>query len=272
MARAYGRFLPLSLPRRMMGDWLAISRSVPLAHGERRIDIGPLRAAVAAARPRPNWLPIFFKAYALVAANRPALRRLYVPRPWARLYEHPENVGSIAISRTLDGEDALFYLPIPAPETMSIRELDGYLKAVRELPLADVPAFRRQLRWARLPTPVRRGFFRLGMGWFGRQRARQLGTFGMSVLASMGVANLSTLVPLTTMIHYTPFDKDGSMFLRIALDHRVLDGLEAAYALREMEFMLNGPILEEVRQAVPPGRRPDLLGRVLPRVSARPAG
>ena len=86
------------------------------------------------------------------------------------------------------------------------------------------------------------------MGWMANQRARQLGTFGMSVLASMGAAMLAGPVPWTTMIHYTPFDETGSMHLRMALDHRVLDGVEAAFALHKMENALNGPILDEVRQ------------------------
>jgi hypothetical protein len=50
------------------------------------------------------------------------------------------------------------------------------------------------------------------------------------------------------MIHYTPFDETGSMHLRMAIDHRVLDGVEAAFALHKMENALNGPILDEVRQ------------------------
>jgi hypothetical protein len=232
----------------MIGDFLAMSQPIPLAHGERRIDIRPLREAVAKARPRPNWLPLFFKAYATVAAARPVLRRLYVRRPWARLYEYPENVGSVVISRVLDGEDAMFYLPITNPEMRSITEIDTLLKEARLKPLAEVPAFRRQLRLARLPSLIRRPVFRLGMDWMPRQRVRMLGTFGMSVLANMGIANLTTWVPWTTMIHYTPFDEAGSMHLRIAIDHRVLDGLEVAYALREMEEVLNGPILDEVRQ------------------------
>jgi len=232
----------------MIGDFLAMSQPIPLAHGERRIDIRPLRTAVAAARPRPSWLTLFFKAYATVAAARPALRRLYVRRPWPRLYEHPENIGSVVISRVLEGDEALFYLPIVSPEKRSITELETLLKEARLKPIAEIPAFRRQLRLARLPGLLRRTVFRLGMNWMGLQRVRLLGTFGMSVLASMGIANLTTWVPWTTMIHYTPFDEAGSMFLRIAIDHRVLDGLEVAYALREMEEILNGTILEEVRQ------------------------
>jgi hypothetical protein len=247
MGKARGRYLSLSLARRMIGDFLRMSRPIPLAHGERRADLRPLREAVAAVRPRPNWLPIFFKAYAMVAASRPALRRVYVPSPWPRLYEHSENIGSIVVSRPLEGEDALFYLPITTPEKLPLVEIDRRLREARELPFGEVPAFRRQLRLARLPGPIRRTVYRVAMNWSGDQRVRFLGTFGMSVLASMGIANISTWVPWTTMIHYTPFYDDGSVFLRIALDHRVLDGLEVALALREMEQALLGPILDEVR-------------------------
>lgn len=247
VSKARGRYLPLSLARQMIGDFIELSRPIPLAHGERRIDIRSLRDAVKSARPRPNWLPLFFKAYAVVSAQRPALRRLYVRRPWPRLYEHPETIGSVVISRPLEGEDALFYVPISSPENRPLIEIDRLLRNARERPIQEVPALRRQLRLARLPGPIRRTVYSTAMNWSGKARVRHLGTFGMSVLASMGIANLTTLVPWTTMIHYTPFDESGSMHLRIAIDHRVLDGLEIAYALREMEEVLNGPILEEVR-------------------------
>lgn len=184
----------------------------------------------------------------MVAAARPVLRRIYVSRPWPRLYEHDKNIGSIVASRPLGGDDALFYLTISTPERRPLAEIDRMLCAAREAPLAKIKAFRRQLRMAKLPWLIRRPFYRAAMNWFGSQRARFLGTFGMSVLASMGVANLTTWTPWTTMIHYTPFHEDGSVYLRIALDHRVLDGLEAALALREMEHALLGPILDEVRR------------------------
>ena len=65
--------------------------------------------------------------------------------------------------------------------------------------------------------------------------------------ADMGIANLSTWVPWTTMIHYTPFDDAGSMLLRIAIDHRVLDGATVARALADLEHVLHHEILEELR-------------------------
>src|SRR5262249_2230360 len=158
-------------------------------------------------RPRPNWLPLFFKAYAMVAAARPVLRRMFVRRPWPHLYEHHENVGSVVLSRVVEGDEALLYLPISSPEKRSITEIDTLLKEARLKPLEQVTAFRRQLRLGRLPFPIRRLAYYLGMDWMPTQRVRLLGTFGMSVLASMGIANLTTWVPWTTMIHYTPFDE-----------------------------------------------------------------
>jgi hypothetical protein len=245
----HGRKIPLSLARKMIGDFLAVSQRVPLAHGERRIDIRALRVAMAAMpRPRPKWPPLFFKAYAIVAATRPALRRLFVRRPWPYLYEHPENVGSVVISRHLEGDAALLYLPIVSPEKLSLREIERLLREAVEKPIAEIPAFRRQVRLGRLPDFCRRTVLQLAVDWTTHQRARQLGTFGMSVMADMGIANLTTLVPWTTMIHYSPFDDAGSMLLRIAIDHRVLDGVQVAYALREMEEVLNRQILQEVLQ------------------------
>ena len=247
VAKDRGRYLPLSLPRRMVCDWLRYSQAVPLANGERRADLRPLKEAVGACRPRPNLLALFFKAYAMVAANRPILRRTYVPYPRPRLYEHPENVGSVVISRKVDGEDALFYLPITAPERLPIVEIERRWTEARHLPLHQIPAFRRQLRMARMPWPIRPLLLGLGMNCFGRHRVRFLGTYGMSVLASMGAATLTTLVPWTTMLHFTPWEDDGWLTIRIALDHRVLDGVEAALVGREIQEVLNGPIADEVR-------------------------
>ena len=38
--------------------------------------------------PRPSWCAIFTKAYAVVAARYPELRRAYLKFPFPRLYEH----------------------------------------------------------------------------------------------------------------------------------------------------------------------------------------
>src|SRR5262249_7074736 len=143
------------------------------------------------------------------------------------------------------------YLPIVAPEKLSLREIERLLKDAREKPITEIPAFRRQVRMGRLPGVCPRSLLRLSTEWTARHRARELGTFGINALTSLGIGNVTTWLPSTTMIHSTPLDDLGSMCLRIALDHRVLDGLEVAYALREMEEVLNRQILDEVLQMDP---------------------
>ena len=246
MTKDRGTYKKLSLTRRMIGDFLRMSKRVPIAHGERRIVLTELRAAVAACRPRPNWVPIFFKAFATVAASRPALRQSYIPYPRPQIFEYPINLGACVISRQIEGDEGLVNLVIPSPEKRSIVELDREIKESRLKPIADVPSFRRQVRLAKLPWPIRPLAYKLG-DWSGKYKVRTMGTFGMSCTASMGLSNISTWFPWTTMIHYTPFHDDDSMMLRLGIDHRVFDGLEAAYALREMEQVLNTSILEEVR-------------------------
>lgn len=241
-----GQYKKLSLARRMIGDFLRMSQRIPLAHGERRIVLTELRRAVAACRPRPNWLPIFFKAFATVAATRPALRQTYISYPWPRLYEYSKNIGAVVISRQIEGDEGLVNLLISNPEAKSIVELEKEIKEARLKPIQEVESFRRQIRLAKLPWPVRKLAYMMGE-WSGKHRIRAMGTFGMSCTASMGLSNISTWFPWTTMIHYTPFEDDDSMMLRLGIDHRVFDGLEAAYALREMEQVLNTSILEEVK-------------------------
>ena len=45
------------------------------------------------------WPVVFAKAYALVAAGSPPLRRVYVKLPWPHLYELPRSVASIIVER-----------------------------------------------------------------------------------------------------------------------------------------------------------------------------
>lgn len=248
MANRHGRYLPLSLARRMVGDFLAMSRGIPQAVVERSMNLRDLREAMRACQPRPYWQSLYCKAWGLVGVKHAFLRRSFVRYPWPRLYEHHETVGSIVMARRLDDEEALFYLPIAQPERRSLHELDEKLRWSKAAAFGDVPAFRRQLRWARLPRLLRRLMFRIGMDWTGATRTRCLGTFGMSVVAGHGIAAVAAPVPWTTMLHYTPFTDDGTTTVRVWLDHRIMDGSHIAAALDDLEVTLCGPILAEVRE------------------------
>ena len=102
-----------------------------------------------------------------------------------------------------------------------------------------------------LPRPLRRLIWWLGLFADGAHRANFFGTFGISVVASLGAAGLHILSPLTTTLNYGPFDDEGEIDVRLTYDHRVLDGANAARAIGALEAALLGPILEELRAGPP---------------------
>jgi hypothetical protein len=247
MHETTGRNLPLSPPRRFICDLLHFARQVPSVPVERRMNLAALVAARRAAQPRPSWAVIFTKAYGFVASARPELRRAYLPFPWPHFYEHPCNVASIAVERRYADEDAVFFGHIRRPEERGLSELDRELRRFKEADLQKIGSFRNALRMCRLPRPLRRFAWWVGLNWWGRKRAHYFGTFGLSVYAGLGAASLHPLSPVTTVVNYGPIDEAGVVDVRIVYDHRVLDGANVARALEHLERVLNNEIVAELR-------------------------
>jgi hypothetical protein len=242
-----GRNVALSLPRRFIGDLVHFAQKVPTVPVQRRMRLGPIAAAREKSQPRPGWCAIFTKAYALVARDRSELRRAYLAFPRPHLYEHPQNVASIAVERRWEEEeDAVFFGHLKSPEELSLPKLDAELRRLKESPVEAISSFRRALGLSRLPRPLRRAAWWFGLNVWGRKRAHYLGTFGVSVYAGLGAASLHPLSPLTTTLNYGPVEADGAVDVRLIYDHRVLDGAAVARALRDLEAVLHGEILPEL--------------------------
>lgn len=242
-----GRTLALSPARRLLLDLLRASRDVPLVPIQRGMRLAPLIEARQRMTIRPSWVAMVGKAFAIVAARRPELRRSFLSWPRPRLYEHPHSVMAVIVERECDGEMSLLPALYPQPESTSIAELSNWLQECKQRPISEIRAFRRALRVARWPAPVRRLAWWGAMEWNGRCRARQFGTFGVSVTASFGADTLAVRSPLTTTLHYGTLEADGSLPMRLTFDHRVLDGANVARALVEMEAVLLGAVLDELR-------------------------
>ncbi|TGQ28214.1 MULTISPECIES: hypothetical protein [unclassified Mesorhizobium] len=240
-----GRALKLSAPRRLVGDLMRFSIGVPRVAVQRQMNLGPLVAARMAQQTRPSWTAIFLKGYALLAREMPELRRAYVKLPWPQLYEYPASVASIAHEREYDGEPAVLLSCIKCPERYSITELEASIHAARSRPILEVTEFRRALRMARAPAPLRWLLMWLGLN-IARQRANYFGTFQLSVYSGLGAESLNPLTPLTTLLNYGPIGEDGSVNVRIHYDHRVMDGANVARALERFEKILNGAVANEV--------------------------
>jgi hypothetical protein len=247
MAQPIGRRVPLSLPRRFMSDLAYFGHETPLCTAQRTMQLAPLVAARSVASPRPGWCAIFTRAYGLVAAKRPELRWAYIPLPWAHFYEHPYSIACVAIERDYGSEKAVFFGHIRAPETQSLTAIEEHLHRYKEAPIEEIALFRRVLYTCRLPVLLRRLLWRFGISTSGHRRSRFLGTFGVSVTSSLGASTQQLLTPISTALNYDLLAADGSLAVRLTYDHRVIDGGTAARTLAELEEVLNGTILDEVR-------------------------
>src|SRR5947209_828494 len=247
MPQPAGFNLPLSLPRRLMCDYLHFARQIPSVPVQRRMRLPEVVAARAAADPRPSWCSIFTKAYGFVAAACPPLRRAYLSFPRPHLYEHPVNVAAVGVERRCGAEDAVFFTHLRQPETLGLGEVDARIRHAREQPLETLGAFRRARLLNRLPWPLRRLVWWLGLNVWGRKRAHFLGTYGVTVYAGLGASSLHPLSLYTTTLNYGVIEPDGTVDVRLTYDHRVLDGATVARALADLERILNGEILAELR-------------------------
>src|SRR3954463_345839 len=113
-----GTPIRLSASRRLVCDLLEAAASVPAIPVQRRVRLGALLLPRKAHPSSPPWTALFIKAYALVAAEMPELRRAYVKLPWGHLYQYPVSIATLAVEREHDGENGVFFGRIREPERM----------------------------------------------------------------------------------------------------------------------------------------------------------
>jgi hypothetical protein len=241
-----GRSIALSRPRRFVIDLIHFARKVPSLPVQKRMQLAAVAAARKNCRERPQWSAIFIKAYAMVAQEMPILRRAYIKVPWPRLYEYSSVSANLIFEREYQGDHGVFPMLIKNAAERSLTELRGLIRVGTDSPLRNVRDFRRALRVAGWPRPLRRLLWWIGLN-VAAPRGFYFGTFGLSVYSALNVDSLHPLSPLTSVINYGHIGDDGCVNVRIIYDHRVMDGADVARALNRLEEVLNGEIVEQLK-------------------------
>lgn len=255
MARVPGHWQSLSVNRRMIAELMASCHGMPIITIERRMALADVVAARNGLPDPPSWVALFAKAFALVAARRPELRRAYMPHPWPHFYETEGSIASIAVEREFAGESAVFFGQFFRPEGQSLDQLQAALVHWRDTPVEEVRDFRRLLNFMRVPRPLRRLAWWYALKVAGRHRVRQFGTFGISTTASAGATCRNLIAPVPYTLNYGLLAPDGEIDVRLHFDHRVVDGMPAARALAEIEQELRTTIHAELRALAAPAAR-----------------
>ena len=251
-----GTVRKITAPRRAIIDLMHESIRVPFVSLARPLDIRLLSETRAQVSPRPGWAAIFVKAFALVAREEPVLRTLYVKWPMPSLYELPRSVAMVAIARVEDGEDCVMPQRVTAPDEMTLDEVNALIRYAKDAPIDEVPAFRKMMRTTRLPLPLRRLFWAIGVN-FGRQHANYFGNFAVTSASAYGAGELHAISPGPFVLTYGVEKPDRTIDVVLRWDHRVCDAALVARALNRLEQVLNGEIVRELRlTAQPNGTKP----------------
>jgi hypothetical protein len=241
-----GTIRKISMPRRLIADLMHASMGVPFVSLARPLNIRPLIEARALVAQPPGWAAIFVKAFSQVAKEQPVLRTLYAKWPWPSFYELPSSIAMIAIARVENGEDCVLPQRITAPDALPLAEIDAQIRHAKTAGIAEVPAFRKMLLATRLPLPLRRLVWLIGLN-FGRQRANYFGSFGVTSVAAYGAGELHALSPGPFVVTYGVVGADQSIDVVIRWDHRIADAALIAKTLTRLEQVLNTEISAELR-------------------------
>jgi hypothetical protein len=234
------------MPRRLVADLMHASIRVPFVSLTRPLNVRQLLEARALAAQPPGWAAIFVKAFALLAKDQPVLRTLYAKWPWPSFYELPRSIAMVAIARVEDGQDCVLPQKVPAADELPLAEIDAQIRHAKDAPIDEVPAFRKILRVTRLPLPLRRFMWLIGLN-FGRQRANWFGSFGVTSVAAYGAGELHALSPGPFILSYGVVKQDQAIDVVIRWDHRITDAALMAKALTRLEQVLNTEITAELR-------------------------
>jgi hypothetical protein len=241
-----GTVRKISLPRRLVADLMHASVRVPFVSLTRPVNVRPLLEARAQVANPPGWAAIFVKAFALVAREQPILRTLYVKWPRRTFFELPRSVAMVAIARTENGEDCVLPQRVTAPDEIPLAEVDVLVRQAKDAPIDEVPAFRKMLRATRLPLPLRRLLWAIGLN-LGRQRANYFGSFAVTSVSAYGPGELHALSPGPFVLSYGVVGPDQGIDVVLRWDHRVTDAAPMAKALARLEQVLNREIAAEIR-------------------------
>jgi hypothetical protein len=212
------------------------------------MNLANLSATRDACPVRVSWPAIFMKSYAIVAQEIPELRQTWYRWPWAHLYQHPFSVSTLTVQRQFNDEPWLFWGQIAAPESRTLEELQRLVDRFRDGEVHEV--FRKQLQLAQLPTLFRRLIWWCNLNVATASRAKRLGTFFLSTLASRGAE-----IQLPPSIHtgcltFGPLDEHGISRITLAYDHRIMDGALVAEILLRLEKVMNGVMIGELRAII----------------------
>ena len=234
----------ITLARRVVIDLMHASRGVPFVAIRRTLDIRRLADARAGLPERPAWAAIFAKAYALLAAERAILRTAYLKWPWPHLYEYEKTTAMVVVAPEPVTNGVLLF-KLMSPDAVGLADADAAIRLAKSSPIEATRFFRKTMAITRLPLPIRRIAWALGLN-IARQRGNYFGTLMITSVAAFGGGDVEALGPGPYILSYDRVTDNGRIDVMIRWDHRVTDAAVIGLAVSRLEQILNGMVADEL--------------------------
>ncbi|MFG2531761.1 2-oxo acid dehydrogenase subunit E2 [Streptomyces sp. NPDC048516] len=164
---------------------------------------------------------------------------------WPQVAWYDSVNGKVTLDKNLNGHRVVVSTVLNDVHRMSIDEIQERVEHFREGDPATMPEFAPMRTLQRLPRPLSRLAFRLGVRPLAG-RARTMGTFAVTSLGHRPVDGFYSVGGTTITLGIgriadRPAVRDGRvavvplMRLSLTFDHRVIDGAEAADVLAEIK-------------------------------------
>ena len=229
-----------------MADYMWAASGIARVDVTRRVAFHDLISVRSTLRNPPTWTAIFVKAFAIVAAEIPELRRVYMRLPWPHLYEYTDSTVVVAQERKIMGDTGVLPLRFHKPNAIPLAQLSEMIRRAADAPLERTSFHRKLIAIARLPLLIRRVIWGVCLN-IPRLR-REIGTYGISSVARWHSELGTSRTALPCLLSYAPADGHGNVKVRLSFDHRIFDGALAGRGLSRLDEVLNSLILEELRE------------------------
>jgi pyruvate/2-oxoglutarate dehydrogenase complex dihydrolipoamide acyltransferase (E2) component len=243
--------LPVPPERRHTLHFLAEIRSFAPVFLDTEVDMTAIGRHRAAARDNDQRYSVV--SYILYAATRallahPEANAAIRGRLRPKLARYQTVNGKLALDRTIGGQRVVLSAVLPDLHRASLAQVQALVEHYRDGDPAEQPEFAGVRLLHKLPAPIGRALFRLGVRPLHR-RAAAFGTFAVSSLGHRPVDGFYSVGGTTITIGLgqiadRPVVRDGqvtvaaTMRLSLTFDHRVIDGALAADVLADIKGRL----------------------------------
>jgi hypothetical protein len=157
---------------------------------------------------------------------------------------------AVLIEREVDGHHVVFRPVLRDMQTRPLWDIErNLIFQLRTKSIFSFPDIRRVMSLSKwLPFPIIRLCFRLLYSLSGKVRSNVYGCASVNLMNSPRTRLLMSTTLSAFVVYPGVADENGDVTAQVFIDHRVIDGLQTARILKDIESIINNEIVAEMQE------------------------